>query len=66
MLQIMDASVIYEALVIDHSVLDTDTVKKLKNYRNELNIKQSAWDRLATETNPIILTGKWYILIHYH
>lgn len=48
---------VYEALVVDHSVLDLEFKKLLKAYRIDLNVKQSAWDKLNTETNLELLTG---------
>ncbi|ROT81137.1 Protein tyrosine phosphatase domain-containing protein 1 [Penaeus vannamei] len=48
---------VYEAILVDHSVLNTEFKKQLKNYRIELNVKQSAWERLNTETNLYLLTG---------
>lgn len=54
----MAANEVYEALVLDHSVLDAETLKNLRHYRHELNIRQTAWDRLSKETNAVILTGE--------
>ncbi|KAK4287979.1 hypothetical protein Pmani_038963 [Petrolisthes manimaculis] len=48
---------VYEALLVDHSVLDIEFKKQLKAYRIDLNLKQSAWDKLHTESNPELLTG---------
>ncbi|RXG70528.1 Protein tyrosine phosphatase domain-containing protein 1 [Armadillidium vulgare] len=48
---------IYEALLVDHALLNTEYKKKLRSYRIELNIKQSAWDKLKTETDLYLLTG---------
>ncbi|KAB7494673.1 Protein tyrosine phosphatase domain-containing protein 1 [Armadillidium nasatum] len=48
---------IYEALLVDHHLLNTEYKKKLRSYRIELNIKQSAWDKLKTETDLYLLTG---------
>ncbi|XP_042863291.1 protein tyrosine phosphatase domain-containing protein 1-like [Penaeus japonicus] len=48
---------VYEAILVDHSVLNTEFKKQLKNYRIDLNVKQSAWERLNTETNLYLLTG---------
>ena len=56
--QTVDANEIYEALVQDHSVLGPEYLKKLRNYRHELNIRQTAWDRLATETDASLLSGE--------
>ncbi|XP_069162807.1 protein tyrosine phosphatase domain-containing protein 1 [Procambarus clarkii] len=56
---------VYEALLVDHSLLDHDFKKQLKNYRIDLNVKQSAWERLNTETNLYILTGLMYTWLEH-
>ena len=48
---------IFEALLVDHSLISGDFKKQIKSYRIDLNIKQSAWERLRTETNLQLLTG---------
>ncbi|CAL4066887.1 unnamed protein product, partial [Meganyctiphanes norvegica] len=48
---------VFEALLVDHSIMDTDFKKGFKSYRIDLNVKQSAWDRLNTENNLHLLTA---------
>lgn len=56
-LQRLDASEVFEALVQDHSVLGAEHLRQLRHYRHELNIRQTAWERLSAETDTTILTG---------
>ncbi|XP_047736419.1 uncharacterized protein LOC125177883 [Hyalella azteca] len=53
----LEAKDVYEALVVDHTLLGAEYLKQLRQFRHELNIRQTAWDRLATETNAQLLTG---------
>ena len=54
---------VYEALLVDHSLLDASFHKRLKALRYELNTKQSAWAKLHKETDLEILTGERIIAI---
>ncbi|XP_042238187.1 protein tyrosine phosphatase domain-containing protein 1-like isoform X2 [Homarus americanus] len=56
-LKVMPPKEVYEALLVDHSVLNVELKKQLKSYRIDLNVKQSAWEKLKTETNLYLLTG---------
>ena len=56
--QSLECSEVYEALVQDHSVMGADHLRLLRHYRHELNVRQTAWDRLEKETDAAILTGK--------
>ncbi|XP_069942063.1 protein tyrosine phosphatase domain-containing protein 1-like [Cherax quadricarinatus] len=56
-LQVMMPKEVYEALLVDHSLLNVEFKKQLKSYRIDLNVKQSAWERLKTETNLFMLTA---------
>lgn len=56
--QVILTKEVYEALVVDHSLLDMEFKKQLKAYRIDLNVKQSAWDKLNAETSLELLTGK--------
>lgn len=49
--------------MLDHSLLDIEFKKLLKAYRIDLNVKQSAWDKLNTETSPALLTGRGFTLV---
>ncbi|XP_071513800.1 uncharacterized protein [Panulirus ornatus] len=57
MLKVLLPKEVYEALLLDHSLLPLELKKHIKNYRIDLNVKQSAWDKLNTETSLPILTG---------
>lgn len=56
---------VYEALVVDHSLLDIEFKKQLKAYRIDLNVKQSAWDKLNAETSLPLLTGLLYTWLEH-
>ncbi|KDR18115.1 protein tyrosine phosphatase domain-containing protein 1-like [Zootermopsis nevadensis] len=46
-----------QALLADHNVLSDGTRKYIKQYRVNLNHRQSAWTRLQMEKNLYVLTG---------
>ncbi|XP_066966574.1 protein tyrosine phosphatase domain-containing protein 1-like isoform X3 [Macrobrachium rosenbergii] len=56
---------VYEALLVDHSVLNIEFKKKLKEYRIDLNVKQSAWEKLNTETFLPMLTALMYTWLEH-
>ncbi|XP_063852707.1 protein tyrosine phosphatase domain-containing protein 1-like isoform X3 [Scylla paramamosain] len=56
---------VYEALVVDHSLMDVEFKKHLKAYRVDLNVKQSAWDKLNAETSLPLLTGLLYTWLEH-
>ncbi|XP_045137368.1 protein tyrosine phosphatase domain-containing protein 1-like [Portunus trituberculatus] len=56
---------IYDALVLDHSLLDAEFKRNLKAYRVDLNVKQSAWEKLNAETSLPLLTGLLYTWLEH-
>ncbi|XP_037071249.1 protein tyrosine phosphatase domain-containing protein 1-like [Pollicipes pollicipes] len=55
--QRVPVTAIYDALLVDHPLLGSEFSKKMRHIRFELNIRQSAWEKLSTETDLKILTG---------
>ncbi|XP_068082247.1 protein tyrosine phosphatase domain-containing protein 1 [Anabrus simplex] len=51
---------VVRALLADHDLLGEGTKKYMKQYRIELNVKQSTWARLKVERNLYVLTGLLY------
>ena len=49
---------IYDALLVDHALLGPEFNKRMKSFRLDLNIRQSSWEKLKTETDLTIITGK--------
>jgi protein tyrosine phosphatase domain-containing protein 1 len=51
---------VVQALLADHNMLSDGTRKYIKQYRVNLNHRQSAWTRLQMEKNLYVLTGLLY------
>ncbi|XP_043192113.1 protein tyrosine phosphatase domain-containing protein 1-like [Amphibalanus amphitrite] len=56
-IQRVPVTAIYDALLVDHALLGPEFNKRIKSFRLELNIRQSAWEKLGTETDLKVLTG---------
>ncbi|PSN44961.1 hypothetical protein C0J52_05490 [Blattella germanica] len=48
---------VIQALLADHNMLSDGIKKYIRQYRFDLNIRQSAWARLQVEKNLYVLTG---------
>jgi len=49
-----------QALLADHNILSDGIRKYIKQYKVDLNHRQSAWTRLQVEKNLYVLTGLLY------
>lgn len=49
-----------KAILADHNLLREGMKKYIRQYRVDLNYKQSAWTRLQTEKNLYVITGLMY------
>lgn len=49
-----------QALLADHNMLSDGTRKCIRQYRVDLNHRQSAWTRLQMDKNLYVLTGLLY------
>ncbi|XP_067133016.1 protein tyrosine phosphatase domain-containing protein 1-like [Centruroides vittatus] len=61
----LDSTDIVKALIASHCLLGPEFQSHLKQYQKDLNNRGSAWERLAKESDPILLTGiLWSWLDH--
>ena len=51
---------VVQALLADHNMLNDGIKKYIKQYKVDLNHRQSAWTRLQVERNLYVLTGLLY------
>jgi len=51
---------VVQALLTDHNMLSDGIRKHIKQYKVDLNHRQSAWTRLQVEKNLYVLTGLLY------
>ncbi|XP_023712308.1 protein tyrosine phosphatase domain-containing protein 1 isoform X2 [Cryptotermes secundus] len=51
---------VVQALLADHNLLSDGIRKGIRQYRTDLNYRQSAWTRLQMEKNLYVLTGLMY------
>ncbi|XP_076313590.1 protein tyrosine phosphatase domain-containing protein 1-like isoform X2 [Tachypleus tridentatus] len=61
----IDTNSIVEALLLSHNLMGSDFNGALRQFQRDLNTRGSAWDRITTETDPVLLAGLlWSWLDH--